>query len=79
MRDLLGQLSLVFDRVRDLGAALVKLAQIGQTVKKGTQSNIVKRSGDLLAVTRDKRNGVSFIDQGYRLFNTVSGNVQLLG
>ena len=58
---LLGHLLLLGYRRCDLLLALFEIAQIGEPVKKLSEYLVVKRAGDLLAVSGDKRDGLSVI------------------
>ena len=61
--DLVRHLALLLDRRADLFAALVEAAQVFQPLAEAAQLLIVHRTGLLLAVARDKRNGVSLVNQ----------------
>ena len=57
------QFSLLFNGGQDGGFAFLQIAEVTETLVKGTKDFVVESAGRFLAVTGNEGNGVSFIDQ----------------
>ena len=66
---LVSKLSLFFDALQHLLLFIFQTSQIGQSLIEITQLLVVQRSGDLLTITGDERDGISLIDQLHRSFH----------
>ncbi len=64
--ELVGELALRLDRLQDRGAPLVQLAQVAQPLLHGAELRVVERSGRLLAVAGDERDGRPAVEQVHR-------------
>ena len=66
------------DRGGNLLAALVKVAQIGQSILKATKRIVVHASRHFLAVAGNEGNGISLVQHLHRFFNVFLGEGKLL-
>ncbi|MGY3191937.1 hypothetical protein ACVIWU_001303 [Bradyrhizobium sp. USDA 4509] len=72
------ELALLADRIEHRGTALLELAQIRQPLFQRTQLGIIKRAGELLAVSRDERHRGAAVEQRHRRLDLFVANPQLL-
>ena len=78
-RDLGGERALGVDERLDLFPALLDPAQIGEPVVEIAQDGVVKRAGDLLAVSGDEGDGVALVDERDGLCDLFLAEFEFLG
>ena len=71
---LIGEFALLLDRTQDGFFARREFFQVIRTLLNMPQLGIIQRTGGFLAVTGDKRDGVSFREQRQRRLHAIAGN-----
>ncbi len=71
------ELALFADRIEDGGTARFELAQIGQALFQVSQLCIVEAARDFLAVSRDKGNGGTVVEQRHRRVDLLLAHAEL--
>ena len=75
---LIGELSLFFDRREDRLLPVFQLAQVLQPPLEGAKLRVIQSAGDLLAVAGDERDGVAFVEKLDRGFDLGNLNAEFL-
>src|ERR1700716_3960042 len=73
------QLALLADGTENRDATFFEFAQVIQTLLQLAQLHIIERAGDLLAVTRNERNGGAAVEQRHRRLDLLLANAEFFG
>ena len=73
------ELALGVDEQNDVLFALFKIAQVGQALVEGAQGDVIHAARGLLAVARDKGDGVALVDELDSRFDVGGLKVELAG